>query len=202
MENQEQNSREPINLEGGMDVTYHLEHEDVVNTLTVYNKEVHGTKGRTIQLIVCAVLIVGFTFSFIKDPTYIMGLVLAIVSLLLGVLIWFMPKIQINTQAKAIAQQDNTYSISFRKDSVVIGEGEGLYNILYTDPVEAYENNQYFLLVFKKSKIFCIPKRFIEKDLLNIRILLKDGLGERFHDLMIKESVNSQKPDGPDPEQK
>ena len=204
MENQEvsNNRDEPINeridqVEGtegnGIEVSYQLDYHDVVNALNIYSKYVHGTKGRTIELIICAVLVVGFAASFIKDPTYFQGLALCIVSLLLGIFIWFMPRIQSHTQAKATAALKEQYSLSFHNDGVNIGEGDGLYQISYSDPIMAYENSEYILLLYKKSKIFCVPKRFIDDDLLNIRILLKNGLGERYHDLMMKEPVKKRK---------
>ncbi len=135
---------------------------------------------RLIQTAVLLLIFAMYLQAVVSDPTYVMGIMLCILSLFVMGAVWLVPMIQARGAFKKASDMPLRYEIEFNEDTYSVNEVQGENELRYAE-TEAVETAALILLIVRKTKLFCIPKRAIEEqELRDLKALLIEKLKDDF----------------------
>lgn len=145
-----------------------VEKEDLFNAL-VLQQRAHGQGKRFFQMAFALVLAAGLLYSWLRDSSYTMGLVLAIICILLFLLLFLLPGFIMKHTAQMMAE--NLRQLDFQIYENGISIFDGLFTIkIHCEDVSVYENKGMFLFETKSQRLYPLLKRNVgplEKKILS-----------------------------------
>jgi len=165
----------------GYEIRYDLTSEEAVCAMKAFQKKVLFRKN-VIYSVVLAVLAALYFVNILKNPDYAMGKFLCVFSLVVIVLLWYLPYRHIQKTSKAFGISNNVYTIEVSDVGFILKEEGGKYLVRYTTPtVFVLELENVFVVCVSKEKMFALPKRCIpEEDMEEVKQQMKNGLGEKY----------------------
>lgn len=116
---------------------------------------------RRLQSVLALALAAGFLLSWIWDRSYVQGLVLAGISLLLFAAVQLLPKMMVRQQAEEMERSEKRFTMEITQDSILVETQLGRWELDgRTDSLKTIlETRDVYCLVSDKKKLFCLPKR-------------------------------------------
>ncbi|SDO07348.1 YcxB family protein [Acetanaerobacterium elongatum] len=135
---------------------------------------------RMVQTVLLAIVFFLYIQAVWVDPTYVTGIILSILSLFVLAAVWLVPLFQARGAFKQASGQALDFEMEFDDADYSVTESMGESSLYYHE-TQAVETDALILLIVRRSKLFCIPKRAVEEQTLQeIRALLKDKLGDDY----------------------
>lgn len=135
---------------------------------------------RMAQTVLLGIVFVLYLQAVWVDPTYVTGIMLSILSLFVLAAVWLVPLFQARSAFKQAADQSLDYEMEFDDADYTVTEARG-ENTLYYHETQAVETDALILLIVRRTKLFCIPKRAVEEQALkDIKALLKARLDDDY----------------------
>ncbi|HJB26968.1 MAG TPA: hypothetical protein H9662_10235 [Firmicutes bacterium] len=154
--------------------TVTVQFEDVLNGLwqtQVLKKRVL----RIAETVILAILAGMYLISFVRNFSYVMGLVLGIICLLILAALWIVPHMEARSTASAYAANTKRFSICISKEGI-FADNEGLCTFFPMDGnMLVYETKKYFNLLIENRRLYVIPKTCLsDEDIRYLTGLFKE----------------------------
>lgn len=121
---------------------------------------------RITETILLAALAGMYLYSFVKNPNYAMGMVLAVICLLILTALWVVPHLEARSTASAYAANTKCFSICLSEAGIFARQGAQCSYFPMDDAMLVYETKQYFNLLIENRRLYVLPKKnFSEEDI-------------------------------------
>ena len=148
----------------GIKLSYILRQEEILESLKQSGFcKTTGTRA-VAEIVILAILTVVFIVTYIlqKDTN---SLVFGVISLLLIAIIWIVPQQGMKRRAKELVDGKEIH-MEIYPDSIVMGEGEGRWEIPLDGTAECEQANNLLLISFE-SRTIILPLRCVEPSVLS-----------------------------------
>ncbi len=124
-------------------------------------------RSRRVQAVLALVLAAGFILSWIWDHSYVQGLVLAGVSLLLFAAVLLLPRMTVRQLAEEMERGEQHLTMDITEDAVTVQTQLGRWELTRDTLSTILETRDVYCLVSDKKKLFCLPKRCLTPEQLD-----------------------------------
>ena len=178
-------------------VTFPLKWEDIFSAAELDDRK-SGKRGQQSFMFFGALLVIGvFIYRAIKDPTFVINYVIMAIACLSIFINYYMPHKNNRDYANKMVEKWKGYEVTVWDNYVEIWEGlerddEGNhYRIQYNGELKIYETQVRFVFVYKKDKLFLLPKELLTEDeILALHDLFRDRGKDNFFEVDNKTGKN------------
>lgn len=136
-------------------------------------------RSRRVQAVLALVLAAGFILSWIWDHSYVQGLVLAGISLLLFAAVLLLPRMLVRQLAEEMERNEKRFTMEITEDAVTVQTQLGRWELTRDNLRTILETRDVYCLVSDKKKLFCLPKRCLTPEQLGLVNQWFSGLFEQ-----------------------
>lgn len=154
--------------------TVNVEFQDVLGGL--WQTQVLKKRGlRIAETVLLAVLAGMYLLSYLRNSSYIMGLVLGILCLVILAALWIVPHMEARSTASAYAANTKRFSICISAEGI-FADQEGLCSFFPMDGnMIVYGTKKYFNLLIENRRLYVIPKACLsDEDIRYLTGLFKE----------------------------
>lgn len=141
-------------------VSYDAGAEDFFHGL-VLQQRAQGQGKRYFQMAFALALAFGMFYSWLRDSTYVMGLVLGIICVLLFFALFLLPGFIMKRTAAVMAENMKTLEFRVYENGVTVYDGL-ITMSLPCEETAVYENDKMYLFETKAQRIYPLPKRILD----------------------------------------
>ena len=124
-------------------------------------------KKRVLRLVetgLLAAITVMYLVSYLRNLSYTMGLVLAIICLVILAAIWIVPHLEARATASTYAANTKCFSICMSEYGI-FADNEGLCTFFpIDDDMLVYETKKYFNLMIENRRLYVVPKSSLSEE--------------------------------------
>ncbi len=131
-------------------------------------QKAHGQGRRIFQMVLSLLLAAVMLISWLWDSSYIMGLILGLVCIVLFFLILFLPGYIMRHTAEMLAEHCRELEFQVFENGTLVFDGLAA-DSLPSNETAVYEDGEMFLFETKSQRVYPLPKRMIEP--LDLKVL-------------------------------
>lgn len=121
-------------------------------------------RSRRFQSVLALVLAAGFVLSWIWDHSYVQGLVLAGICLVLFAAVQLLPRLIVRQLAEDMEQTERRLTMDITQESILVQTQLGRWELSRDTLKTILETRDVYCLVTDKKKLFCLPKRCLSQE--------------------------------------
>lgn len=146
-------------------IYYNLTENEVYEGLKWFQSVV-GKNRRIVYIVLCLSIVAINLFDMLfRGNTHPYNYLFIGVSLAIVFIVWYSPYRYRKQTSIIVGNEELTFSMGFKEEHILIREEEGKTHLCYNDDsFIAKEQEDKFIFLFEKEKIYILPKRCIDKN--------------------------------------
>lgn len=124
---------------------------------------------RLVQSAALIIILAMYIQAVMVEPTYTIGILMAVVSAGILITVWLMPMLQAKSAADRAAKRRFAYDLALYDKAIVVQESERSASRVLYDDTHLIDTADFFILLCDRGRgLYCIPKHAVEEEELTL----------------------------------